>query len=140
VIATAASHLDHALPREVVDYLLAHFVDRSAFFIESIDLSAHLPSVECGLHGPVMGDASVPDAECSSEVRGDRGGPSRLCARPLRPCRVVTVIAGPHGGHPCVLYTVFGGPSAPREPWDPSLSDAERAESVAFWSEHALSR
>lgn len=140
MITTAASHLDHALPRDVVDYVVARFAARTSFFLESIELPAHMPSVECGLHGPAMGDAPVPDAECESAVRGDRGGPSRLCARPPRPCRVVTVIAGPHDGHPCVLYTIFGGPAAPREPWDPSLSEAERAESVAFWSEHALSR
>lgn len=40
---------------------------------------------------------------------------------------------------PCVLFTVFGGPMAPRELFDPTLPASERSESERFWSEHALS-
>ena len=40
--------------------------------------------------------------------------------------------------HPCILYTVFGGPIAPKEPDDPTLTDEQRPESIAFWAEHAL--
>lgn len=36
------------------------------------------------------------------------------------------------------MFTAFYGPSAPKEPWDPSLSDEGRAESEAFWRTHAL--
>jgi hypothetical protein len=40
---------------------------------------------------------------------------------------------------PCVLYTAYGGPQAPREPGDPAIKDfAEQAASEIFWSEHAL--
>jgi hypothetical protein len=85
-----------------------------------------------------MGDLPVPDGECTMVVRGARRGASRLCGRAPRPSRLVTVIAGPHGDA-CILYTAFGGPQAPREPFDPSLDDAGRACSVAFWAEHALS-
>lgn len=111
----------------VVDHLVERFAGRSAFFVESVELPDGLPSVECGLHGPAMGDSPVPDAECVLEVRGGRAGPSRLCRRPPRPCRIVTVVAGPDGGEPCVLYTAFGGPPAPREPWDSSLSERNRS-------------
>jgi hypothetical protein len=40
--------------------------------------------------------------------------------------------------HPCMLYTAFGGPLAPKEPGDPTLKDSEREESEKFWSQHAL--
>ena len=53
---------------------------------------------------------------------------------------MMTVIGGPDGDDPCVLYTAFGGPAAPREPWDPSLDEAGWAASLAFWEAHALSR
>ena len=36
------------------------------------------------------------------------------------------------------LVTAFYGPQAPREMTDPRLTDEERPESVAFWSNHAL--
>ena len=55
----------------------------------------------------------------------------------------MTVVAGPHDGHPCVLYTAYGGPIAPREPWDPALTDTlgiDLAASLTFWREHALSK
>lgn len=42
-------------------------------------------------------------------------------------------------GSTTILYTAFGGPLAPREPGDPDLPAEERAESEAFWAEHALS-
>lgn len=37
----------------------------------------------------------------------------------------------------CVV-TGYYGAHAPREPWDPSLTEAERLESQTFWSQHAL--
>ena len=69
-------------------------------------------------------------------VRGGRAWASRLCRRPAVRTRQVTVIAGPHGAEPCVCFTAYGGPRAPREPWD--APDAEREASLAFWAEHAL--
>lgn len=58
-------------------------------------------------------------------------------ARAPRQVRTVTVIAGPHDGQPCVLFTAFGGPLAPQEPGDPGCKDPDA--SRAFWAEHALS-
>jgi hypothetical protein len=117
--------------------------------------------------------------------RGDRGYESRLVDRDPRPTRTVTVIAGRHDEHvpegtpgavlkyladatriyviehPCILYTAFGGPLAPKEVGDlkaqiekvrrdDSLDDVLKAhqlarlevsliESMTFWREHALS-
>jgi len=52
----------------------------------------------------------------------------------------VTIIAGPHEGHSCILYTAYGGPAAPREAADPYIeSEEEREASRAFWAVHALS-
>lgn len=136
---TSDSHVDHDLSPDHLDWLLQRFQDRDGFFIETVELPAHLSPVACGLHGPEMGDAPVPDAEVRMVVRGNRKGPSRLCSRPPRMTRQLTVIAGPHDGLPCVMYTAFGGPVAPKEPWDPSLDDAGRAASEAFWAQHCLS-
>lgn len=136
---TADSHVDHGLTPEHLAWLRSRLPDRAACFIETVELPDHLESLQCGLHGPRVGDAPVPEAEVHYEVRGRRVGPSRCCSRSPRPSRLLTVIAGPHGGRTCVLYTAYGGPQAPCEPWEPGLSDEVRAESEAFWSEHALS-
>lgn len=136
---TNESHLDHGLTEAHIAWLLKLFSGRDAFFIETINVPLDLPSLPCALHGPTLGDMPIPDSECSYAVRGDRPGKSRMCARVMRQTRKLTVIAGPHGDDPCILYTAFGGPSTPREPFDPSLDDAGRSESEGFWSEHALS-
>jgi hypothetical protein len=129
------SHLDHGLTPDQVEYLLKRFADRSAFFIETIELPLELGTVPCGLHGPLMGDPPVDEARLAK--RGERTWLSRVVDRPTRPVRTVTVIAGPNGDEPCVLYTAFGGPLAPQEPADPSCKDVYT--SMRFWVEHALS-
>ncbi len=131
------SHLDHGLAG-AVEHILTRFAARAAAFIETFDLPDEHPAVECGLYGPAVGDPPVDEADVEYAVRGSRPGASRMVRRPLRTTRTVTVIAGPHDGLPCVLYTAHGGPAAPREPWDPSLTEAGRAEAVAFWAQHAL--
>ncbi len=71
-------------------------------------------------------------------LRGSRTTPSRL-ALGVSPAYTseLTVVVGPHDGGP-VVYTAYWGEPAPREPGDPSLDDAGRAESEEFWAEHAL--
>jgi len=133
------SHLDHGLTVEHQDYILELYRERDGFFLETILLPVRLSSLTCGLHGPIMGEEAIPDSECSLEVRGERKGPSRLCNRAPTLTRRVTVIAGPHEGEPCVLYTAYGGPPAPREPWE-NMSPEETQASVDFWAKHALSR
>jgi hypothetical protein len=136
-----ASHVDH-VGSDIIDSVLAKFADRSGFFIESFELPEG-QTVECGLYGPACGDAPVTDAAVRMEARPGRENLSRLIDLPMRPTRTLTVIAGPTKDedgteHACVLYTVYGGPVAPREPTDPTLPDHEREASEAFWAEHAL--
>jgi hypothetical protein len=134
------SHMDHGLTESHVKWLLERFADKTGFFIETVELPDALPSLLSGIHGPAAGDAPVPEDEVHYSRRGDRAGASRLCHRAPRATRLMTVIAGPRGAEPCSLYTAFGGGLAPREPWDASLrTDAEKSESAAFWSVHALS-
>jgi hypothetical protein len=133
----AESHVDHGLTQAQLDWLLERFAEKGEFFIETVELPEDLGDVPCGLHGPLLGDDPVPEDECRHEVRGDREWTSRLCDRPERRVRTVSVIAGPHDdGSPCVLYTAFGGPVAPQEPGDPRCRDMD--ESKRFWDEHAL--
>ena len=133
------SHLDHGLTPDQVQWICDTFADREGFFIESVEMPESLGTVPCGLHGPAMGDAPISDDEVTLVKRGEREYTSRIVDRAPRPTSTVTVIAGPNGEDPCVLYTAFGGPLAPKEPGDESLSDEQRAESEAFWAEHALS-
>jgi hypothetical protein len=132
------SHLDHALTEAQVEHLLATFAERAEFFIATIELPLDLGTVPCGLWGPAMGDEPVSPAEVHYAPRGTRAYSSRLCDRPARPTRTVTVIAGPHDGHPCVLFTAFGGPPTPQEPDDPECKDP--IASRQFWVQHALSK
>ena len=149
------SHLDHGLTDAQVAHIFERFADRDGFFIETITLPEELGTVPCGLYGPKMGDAST--QECSraptiyrvrgpgvspyacvwQDKRGTRTWQSNLISLPPRPTREVTVIAGPHDGESCVLFTAFGGPLTPQEPGDPGCKDVEA--SAKFWSEHALS-
>lgn len=136
---TTESHLDHGLTPAHVAWLTELFAEREAFFVETVEIPSELSPLTCGLHGPATGGEPVPESEVHYARRGQRAGESRLCRRPPQETRLVTVVAGPDGDEPCVLYTAYGGPSAPRESWDETLDDAGRAESSAFWRLHALS-
>jgi hypothetical protein len=138
MIKHAASHVDHGLNEVQLRYILDQFVDKTAFFITTIELPEELGTVPCGLYGPLMGDAPIPEGEVVHQKRGTRAWTSRLIDKPLRPTRKVTVIGGPHDGHPCILYTCYGGPQAPQEPGDPGCKDP--AASATFWREHALAK
>ena len=140
------SHVDHGLDDGQLIAALNAVVqsgavdditmDNAHVVIMTVELPEGLGTVPCGLHGPIMGDEPVPTEEVEYEVRGDRKGESRVCARPPRQVREVSVIIGPHEDKPLVLYTAFGGPIAPREPFE--LEGEEREESCVFWNEHAL--
>lgn len=132
------SHVDHGLTEAQLRYLLDRFADREAFFIETVTLPPELGTVPCGLYGPLMGDPPIREDEVTYAVRGTRAWASRLTTLPARQQHEVTVIAGPHEEHACILYTAFGGPLAPQEPGDPACKDL--AASTAFWREHALAK
>jgi hypothetical protein len=93
------------------------------------------------LRGPAVGDEPVPDADVEYRVRRGRKCASRRMKRHVaRWTRTVTVVVGPHGSEDNVLYTVYGGPRAPREPGDASINTWEELEaSREFWAQHALS-
>jgi hypothetical protein len=136
---TKDSHLDHALTERQVDFVRGLIATFAEFKILTIDLPEELGEVPCVLHGPLTGEDPVRDEEAYFEKRGlGREGESRMCRRPTIQTRKLSVIVGPHKGA-MILYTAFGGPVSPREPFDPSLTPDQKAESVKFWAEHALS-
>jgi hypothetical protein len=136
---TSESHLDHNLSPAHVAWLQELFADMDAFFIATATIPDHLGEVECGLYGPSMGDAAVVEEDVTYAIRGKRKCASRVVARPVRMTRTLTIVAGPSGDKPCVLYTSYGGPQAPREPGDTSISNWEDVTaSRAFWAVHAL--
>ena len=134
-------HADHGLGpahRAVIQAELAGW--DGSFTIRVVDLPADCPDLLSGLYGPQAGEPPVGEGEVVYEVRGNRKGPSRLIDRPPRTIRRMVIIAGPGRDEP-VIYTAYGGPiAAPREPWDATLTLAEKAEAEAFWAQHALSR
>lgn len=136
VIITKDSHLDHGVTTAQLAWVLQQLGERDAFFIETLTLPEHLGTVPCGLYGPLMGDEPV-ETGTVGRTRAPRTWTSRCVQRPVRQVREVSVIAGPHEGAPCVLYTIYGGPVAPQEPGDPGCRDV--GASQAFWAQHALS-
>ena len=143
------AHLDHSLHARQIAFIQDRFANRDAFFIETVELPEELGTVPCGLVGPAVGHRPVDELEVRYVVRGDRKCASRVMLdRGLTQpqVRTVTVIAGPAGkddglgeDYPCVLYTAYAGPQAPREPGDPNVSSWEELQaSRAFWAQHAL--
>jgi hypothetical protein len=131
---TDKSHLDHGLSARLVALIAEKYADRKAFFIDSFNIPEDEPPVSCALLD------SVPEHLVFYRQRAGRKTWTRLCALPPRKSSIVTVIAGPSGDEPCVLYTAYGGPLAPREPGDADIRTAEdAAASFVFWRTHALS-
>ncbi len=141
------SHCDHNLSQAQFDYVLKEFVASTEYdpehpkvITKSITLPPEFGYVPCALHGPIMGQAPVKDDEVVLGYRGSRRWPSRLVDRPVQMVPMVTIIVGPYDGEPLVLYTMYGGPPAPREVGDPNLTGQDIDESRKFWAEHALAR
>lgn len=142
-IINGLSHVDHAgVTVKHLEFIQEKFGDRTSFFIEEVEFPQELSPLPCGLYGPACGDDPVPKNEVVVEKRPGRDWPSRLIDKPMRYSFRATVIAGPAEGYDgIVLYTVYGGPAAPREPLDPAIkSEAERQDSERFWAQHALAR
>ena len=136
------SHTDHALTDDQLNFALRKAAEEApeGVFVRTITLPVELGTAVCDLHGPMTGGDPVDEIEVYYTKRNNRDGDSRMVKREGVATNQITVVAGPHDGHPCVLFTAYAGPNAPREPWDTTIkSDAERAESVAFWAQHALS-
>ena len=133
------SHTDH-YPTSIIEVIKERFAEKNEFFIESFELPEALGVFPCHLHGPLTGEQPVTDAEAEMRKREGRDELHRMCDRPAVQTRVCTVVAGPHDGHDCVLFTAYPGPLAPKGLNDPSLKEEEKAESQAFWAQHALSK
>lgn len=144
----ADSHPDHLTPAMLAEVLgkveegsVSVKADFGAFVIVEVATSA---PVLCALVGPATGGAPVAEGEVFYATRGEgRPNLSRMIARPATESRTVTVLIGgvetaEDGSRTGSLITAYGGPLAPQEPGDPYLPAEKRAESVAFWSEHAL--
>jgi hypothetical protein len=132
-----ASHLDHGLSTAHLEWLTRALNERIAAG-ESQGVSVHtfvIPASLPGLHTALVRTTEG----VQMEKRGSREWPSRVVDQPMRWTRQCTAVVGPHDGEEHVLFTAYGGPQAPREPGDPSLTgEAEKAESEAFWAAHAL--
>ena len=124
-------HADHALLEEHAAIARQVCAAHADFFAVTVDIDTPLP---CALYGPLMGDPPVSDWDVYYAPRGNRSGASRMIAKPWRLTKRMTVIG--IGGER--ILTAYGGEMAPREPFDPSMSDEEHAESCNFWSQHAL--
>ncbi len=163
------SHLDHGISERQLAYILQRFADRRAFFVESFELPTEYGTIMCGLYGPTMGDPPIADEPgvVVAKQRGVRQWASRMIDAPLRPTRIVTVIAGPHeeecsscsprdhfadDGHrlPVCVHcndtrkvaldcVLFTAYGGPAAPQEPGDPKCRDAEaSWKFWSEHAL--
>jgi len=140
------SHVDHVTP-EILDHLRARFshLVPDGVHVETFEMPKYLGTLPCNLYGPDMGDGPIEDGEDVAYMkranRVSRGVTwlSRTINRPPRPTRTLTVVLGPADGDPCVLYTAYAGPAAPREPGDPDHTPETRAEAAAYWDKHALS-
>lgn len=134
------SHVDHALTPEQLAFVLGVDAPDGDIYVQTIEMPEELGTLPCALYGPLMGDAPVTDAFVTMKVRGDRKGPSRMVDGRGRQTRLVTIVSGPGPVDPCVLYTSYGGPDMPREPFEFADDDtSEQAqESREKWATHAL--
>lgn len=158
------SHTDHGISTEQWTYIFERFAGHNTRFIETFELPETLGTVLNGLYGPSCGDRPVSIHDIRLEARGNRTWLSRMVDWPARLTRFVRVIAGPHDGYPCVLYTAYGVasidmPQAPKEPGDlisqysavPKDNTLENNDlrtqlhaaieiAQAFWDQHAQAR
>lgn len=137
-------HADHGLTAAHYEWLRDVLQDRTGFFLLPLEIPEDLPSLSCGLYGPSMGDAPVPEEAVSYQIRGNRRCASRLIDEPPRPGRYCIVIGtGGSGTGDITVWTAYGSLApvvAPREPGDTSIDSWEGVEeSRAFWGQHALS-
>ena len=132
-------HADHGIPHFTVLQVIQALNPPEGFFLRTVDLPDGAPDAMNALYGPRSGDEPVAEADVFYAQRSEDRPPSRMIDLPKRPTRKVTVIgmAEPDG---VVVYTIYGGPSAEREPGDPSIAnDPELVKAAkAFWAKHAL--
>lgn len=132
-------HADHGIPHFTVLQVIQALDLPEGFFLRTTTLPDGAPYALNSLYGPKSGDAPVEESEVIYAQRSPDRPPSRMVARPKRPTRTVTAIGmvEPDG---VTVYTIYGGPSAEREPGDPTIAnDPELIKAAkAFWAKHAL--
>lgn len=142
MIILPQSHLDHGVTTAQLAWAMKQIHENTEpdgeVHSHELCLPLELGTVESALYGPAAGDEPIPEVIVRYQVRGDRAGRSRIISAPTRKTSKLTVVVGPFGVHPAVLYTIHGGPPAPREPFELDPDTPEYDESVSFWDIHAL--
>ena len=131
-------HGDHGITPEQKEWIKNTLFKEApqGFFIIQVNIPSELGTVKNALYGPAAGDAPVPESLVSYRPRGDRPWADRVIDLPTRQVDYVQTI-GQRTGDDFELWTIFGGPNAPRNPGDPQNPDPEG--SRKWWSQHALS-
>jgi len=131
-------HADHGINKDQLDFIkgVLNTEAPEGFFIKQVTLPPELGTVPNALYGPESGDAPVSESHVHYVDRAGRGWLDRMIDRPPRPVSYVQVI-GVRAGDDFTIYTIYGGPLAPRNPADPTNPDPEG--SKQWWSQHALS-
>lgn len=134
------THGDHGLLPAHWEVVEAFVTGRGeGFFLTTLDLPEGVPDLQNALWGPASGDAPVPEEEVHYANRGGRGD-SRLCSRPTRPTRLLTIIGMVNADGSVNIFTAYGGPAAEREPTDPFCPAEALPAAKEFWDgKHALS-
>ena len=133
IVLHADSHVDHGLPKSVIDAILKYRFEDG--------VHKHTFSVLGGCFEDRLIEETDdnPLVNVRWEPRPGRETRSRVCDNPLTKTSLVSFIVGPHDGLPTVLYTAFPGIIAPKEPTDLSITPEEMEESIKFWARYALS-
>lgn len=129
IMITDRSHVHQERILKDIEHHLRD-VPRSGLIIRTFQINRLEP---CYIRGPSVGTDPVPESEVYYAARPPRPYMSRMVRGEPTKTDLVTVIV-----YDRILATCFYGPLAAREVNDPNLSDMDRVESVAFWSQHAL--
>ena len=146
-LATTATGIDVYIGERTLQHMQAHADVEFGHIKHALELNDtyngpfEFRSVDCG---DVVGkNCCIEVKEDDPDVqylyrKGRKGATPVIFDRPAADTSLLTpgICLDDDGKH--TLFTAFYGPSAPKEPWDPSLSDEGRAESEAFWRTHAL--
>jgi len=136
-------HTDHGISDDQWGFIRGYLeeMDPDALFVQQVTIPPNLGTVECGLHGPAMGDVAVSRDEITMLKRGDADDqfrwPDPIVERPTRSVDYVQIIGIRAEEDLILVFTVYGGPLAPQNPLDPNNPDVPGSEK--FWGEHALS-
>lgn len=134
-----AYHMDHGVSERLVSSALSKVKSGAGFFLFTVELPTFC--LESGLYGPASGDDPVGEGEVTYAQRTPDRPPSRLVARGKRPTNKLTIIGLMGAGRKATVFTAYGGPCAPREPWDASHPNEEsREQSRLWWAQHALAK